>query len=190
MKGIQTSEVQIATIHDIEGAGFDNQLVEDSDIVELAVGDSDERGNGSFQVEQRVQLDSPLSLAESGPREEGEAQIDGGGVEGIGRFVQIGDEAVVGIEILGDANQRVCKVGEDAPIPMFVGIRQRASGDPATDSHVIELGGLCSQTDFDIPQTFPVSHLGKGHAEQLIQGRETLGLVIAVIPVDTAAKFV
>lgn len=190
MEGIQTSEVQIATIHDIEGAGFDDELVEDSDIVELAVGDSEERGNGSFQVEQRVQLDGPLVLSESGPREKGKTQIDGGGVEGIGRFVQIGDEAVVSIEILGDANQHVCKVGKDAPISVVVGVRQCASGNPAADSHVIELGGLCSQTGLDIPQTFPVSQLGKGQAEKLIQRGETLGLVIAVIPFDTATKFV
>ena len=40
----------------------------------------------------------------------------------------------------------------DAPIALFVGIRQRAARHMAADAKVIELAGMSAKTDFDIAQ--------------------------------------
>ena len=63
----------------------------------------------------------------------------------------------------------------------LVGICQSISGYFAPDAHVVELVLLCTQTGVDIPQTFSVGQLGKGHAEKLIQAGKFLYFVVAMI---------
>ena len=46
----------------------------------LAIGNADKRGDVAVQVQQRMQLEGRFILAELGPREQGEAEVDGGGV--------------------------------------------------------------------------------------------------------------
>src|SRR5580658_888135 len=60
---IEPLEVQVTPIHDVEGAGLDKQQVQHIDVVHLAVGDVDEGGDRSPQVEQRVQLHGRLGGA-------------------------------------------------------------------------------------------------------------------------------
>src|ERR1019366_10147338 len=57
---IEPLEVQVTPIHDVEGAGLDEQQVQYIDVVHLAVGDVDEGWDRSPQIEQRVQLDGRL----------------------------------------------------------------------------------------------------------------------------------
>ena len=40
-----------------------------------------------------------------------------------------------------------------------------------------------------LPQAFPVSELGKGHAEKLVSAGKAFDLVIAVVSCDAVAKF-
>ena len=95
MQRVQPLEVEIAAIHHVEGAGLDEQHVEHVDVVQLAVGDVDEGGDAAAQVQQRVQLDGGLGRAKRRPREQGQAQIDGGGVERVDGFVQLDAEGLV-----------------------------------------------------------------------------------------------
>jgi hypothetical protein len=55
---------------------------------------------------------------------------------------------------------------------------------------VIELGLLRPQAGFDIAQTFAISELGKGQAEELIAARKIFDVAISVIAIDTDLKFV
>jgi hypothetical protein len=55
---VQTREIQIAPIHDVESASFEGQDVEHIDIAHVAIADVNEAGNGATQVQQCVQLDS------------------------------------------------------------------------------------------------------------------------------------
>ncbi len=64
----QSGEVEIPTIHDVEGAGLWEQFVEHLDIGQLAVGDMNERGDVASQIEERMELDRRFGLAEVGPR--------------------------------------------------------------------------------------------------------------------------
>ena len=85
----QAGEVQITTVHQIERARLDQQVVEYVDLVRLAVGDVDETGDGAAQIEQRVQFDGRLGAAKGRPRIDRQTQIDGGRIEGIDRGIQI-----------------------------------------------------------------------------------------------------
>ena len=75
---IQPFEVEEAPIHDVKRAGLWQQLVEDVDLVHLAIADMDKRRDIATQIEQRVQLDRCLGRAERCPREHRQTQIDGG----------------------------------------------------------------------------------------------------------------
>src|SRR5271166_4745803 len=54
VKPRQTFEIQIAAIHDVEGARLGLKKIENFDIVHLAIADVDERGNAAAKIEQRV----------------------------------------------------------------------------------------------------------------------------------------
>ena len=187
---IQPVEVEIAAIHDIEGAGLGEQFVEYLDLVQLALGDVVERGDVASQIEEGMEFDRRFGLSESGPRKHRETQIDGRGIEGIDGESQLQAELLVEIELAGNLDQRSSKVGIDAPIADPLGIGQGAVGHLAANSHVVELGLLGKQTGFDIAQTLAVGELGKGHAEVLFETREVLDFVVASITLDAAPECV
>ncbi len=67
VEAIEALEVKEATIHDVEGARLGQQLVEDVDLVHLAITDVNEGGDVAAQIEQRMQLDGCLGRAEHRP---------------------------------------------------------------------------------------------------------------------------
>ena len=81
MEGIQTLEVHVGSIHDIHSARLANQLVQDADVVDLAVRDPNEAGNPAAQLQQGMQLDGGPGTPERSPREQGQTQVEGRGVE-------------------------------------------------------------------------------------------------------------
>ena len=60
---MQPLEVDIAAVHDVEGAGLGYQQVEHIDVVQFAVADVQERGTVAAQVQKRMQLDGSLMAA-------------------------------------------------------------------------------------------------------------------------------
>ncbi len=81
VKAIQALEAEKAPIHDVERAGLGQQLIEDVDLMHLAVADVDEGRDVAAQVEQRVQFDRRLGRAKGCPRKHRQAQIDGGRIQ-------------------------------------------------------------------------------------------------------------
>src|ERR1035437_5216445 len=69
-------EIDVATVHHIEGPGFDQKFVEDVDVMHVAVGNANEGGDVAAQVEQCVHLHRTYVLAELGPREHRQAKIN------------------------------------------------------------------------------------------------------------------
>jgi hypothetical protein len=49
--GVQAGEVQVPTIHDVKRSRLDHQHVQGVDVVAAPIGDFDEGGNRSTQVE-------------------------------------------------------------------------------------------------------------------------------------------
>ena len=67
---VETFEIHVAAVHNVERPGLRHDLVEDVHVVHFAVGNADKRGNIAMQVQQRVHFDGGLVLAELGPREQ------------------------------------------------------------------------------------------------------------------------
>lgn len=131
-----------------------------------------------------MQLDGSLGRAEVGPREHGEAQVYGGGVQSVDGVLQLQAGTVVHVELAGRLDQGIGKVGVDAPVAHLVGVGQVVAGYRRADAHVIELALLGTQAGFDVPQTLAVSQLCEGHTEILVETGELLDLEVAVVTID------
>ena len=187
-QAVETGEVDIAAVHDVEGAGFRDQLVEHPDVVPAAVADMNEARDIAPQIQQGMQFDGGLRAHEGRPWKDREAEVDGGRIEGVDGLVEIDAEAVLGVEAPGDGDQGLGEVGVDAPVALVVGVGQGVSGDTPANAHVIELGALRPQAGLDVAQALAVGQLGEGHAEILIEAGKALDLVVAAIAFDTTAE--
>jgi hypothetical protein len=156
--------------------------------VHLAVGDVDEAWDVAAQVQQRMQLERSLGATGRRPREEREAQIDGRGIQRMGRVRELDAEIVLDIEPARDLDQGLGEIGVDAPVAYFVGIGQRLARDRTADAHVVELVALRTQTGLDIAQALAVGELCEGHAQKLVEAAERLDLVLARVALHTAAE--
>ncbi len=166
--GVQTGKVEIAAIEDIDGAGFYGNLVEDVDLVNLAVGYDNHVGDTAPQIQKSVKLDRALVLSKDGPGKKRQTQIDGGGIQGIYSVIQIYPEGLADIKFSCLVDQDLGEVGVDSPVPHLIGIGQGISGDLPPYAHVIEFVLGAPETGLNISQAFPVGQLGKRHAEKLV----------------------
>ena len=189
MDGEQPAEVQISTIEQVIRPGLDDQLVQNVDLVGLAIGDVDEARDCTAKVEQGMQLDSGFGRTKRCPRIDRQAQVDGGGIERIDRCVQIHRQGLVGVQRPGNANQVLREVGVYLPGAHRVCVGKRVARNRlAAKAHVVQPCRLRPQVHFDVAQRLACRQLRKGHREELIEAREFLHLVIAPMGGDTAAK--
>lgn len=119
-KRIKAAEIDIAPVHEVEGSGFQGQLVQDSDVVNFAAGDMDKTRNTAAQIHKCMDFDGRLVPAELGPGKQGKAQVDGCGIEGIGGLIQGQAKIFVGIKFACALDESLGKIGIDAPISGFV----------------------------------------------------------------------
>lgn len=190
MNPVKAGKVYIRSIHDVDGAGLDEEFVENIDVVNVAMGNADHHRDIAPQVQQRRELHGGLALAELRPREDRQTEVDDCRIEGVDRPVEFQSELVAGVQFSGGFDQHLGEVGVDASVAGFVGVGQGVSGDFAPDSHVVELGLGCPQARFDVSETLLVGHLRKGHAEELVPAGKGCDLVIAVVALDALAKLV
>jgi len=131
---VEPTEIDIGSIHDVDGTGFENEFVEDIDLVNFPRSNADEHGDGTTQIQEGVQLHRSFALAELCPRENGKTQVDDGGIEGIRGVVEFHTEILVDIQLArDDADEYLRKIGVDAPIAGFVGMSQRISRNSASN---------------------------------------------------------
>ena len=154
----------------------------------LASGDVNIGRNTGAHIEQGVQLDGAFVPAKLRPGKKFQAQIDGGGIEGVDRVGELDAQGFVAIEFASGADQAPREIGKDAPVAVFVGIGQGAARNPAADAHVVELELLHPQTSLDVAQTLAIGELGEGQTEKLVERRKALHLVIALIAIHAAME--
>ena len=180
-EAIESFEIEVATIHEIEGSGFDGQEIECVDIVQFPLGNVDETGNVAAEIDQRVQFDGAFTATKFRPGEEFQTEVDGRGIEGVNGFAEGGRERFVRVERSGPTDQDVGEVGEDAPIVNAVGIGERASRNVRAKAGVVAFFFDGMQAGFDVAKTFAVGELGEGHGQELIAtGEPAMSAMVAV----------
>jgi hypothetical protein len=129
----------------------------------------DEAGDIAAQIEERVQLDGGLGLAEARLWKHRQTQVDGAGVQRVDGIVQFHRKAVLRIERSRGVDQAQCEVLVDPPVPLLVGIGQSTALNAAANPQVIELGRVGPQAGFDVAQALPERQLRERHAQELIE---------------------
>ena len=84
VEAMPAGEIEVAAIHDVERAGFPDELVEDVDVMHTASGDNDDGGKVALERQQGVEFNGGLVLSKGGPRKQRETEVNGGGVQRIG----------------------------------------------------------------------------------------------------------
>ena len=155
----------------------------------LAIGDVDEARDCTAQIQQGMQLDGGLGRTERCPRIDRQAQVDGGGIEGIDRCVQIHRQRLVGVQRPSDADQVLREVGVHLPRPHRIRVGQGVARNRlAAKAHVVQPRRLRPQVDLDVAQRLACRQLRKGHREELVQTGEVLHFVIAAMRCHAAAE--
>ena len=67
---VKTQKIDVGTIKDVEGTGFEEHLVKDVDVMHKSIGNPSGSRDVASKVEECVQFNAGLCLAELGPREE------------------------------------------------------------------------------------------------------------------------
>jgi len=189
MHRIETSEVDIAAVHDVEGSRLGKQNVENAHIPHFPVGNVDKLGDAAPKIQERVHLDRAFGLPESRPGEQRKAEVYGRGVQRVDRRIQVDADVFVGVKFLGSGDENLSEVGVDAPVAVFVGLGQGVAGDERSNAHVVKLRTIAAQADLDVAQAFAVGELGEGHAQELIETCEVLDFVFAPVTGNAAVKW-
>ena len=113
---------------------------------------ADKTRNIAPQIDQGVHLDRSLATTKTRPRKQGEAEVDGRRVQGIGGLHQPDAEVVLGVQCPRPTDKHLGEVGPDAPVPSLVGIAQGASGNLAAKAGMVEFRRQGVQARFDVPQ--------------------------------------
>ena len=163
-------EVQVAAIHDVERAGFPDELVEDVDIMHTAGGDNDDGGKVALESQQGMEFDGGFGAAERGPRKERKAEVNRGGVQRVSRRLEFKAKGFIGVKRGGLLDEDVGEVGKDTPVPLFIGHRQRVAGGGLADASMIEFRAEGRQAGFDVAQTFaPRTSVGRTPARGTVR---------------------
>ena len=104
-KAIEPSEIHVTTIHHIEGTRLQTQFIQDAHIGLFSLGNRDKGGDGAAQIQQRVQLDRPFGPAETRLGKQIQAEVDGGGIQGIDRLLKFHSDRFTVIERASSADE-------------------------------------------------------------------------------------
>ena len=87
-------------------------------------------------------------------------------------------------------DKNLSEVGINAPVSFFIGISQCRLGNRLADAGVIQLARECSQTVFNVTETFPPSELSKTHDQKVLPTRKLPYSVVAIVLIDTLLELI
>ena len=77
------------------------------------------------------------------------------------KHANLGCRCIVGVEHDRNQDQRLGKIGKDAPVAALVGIAQRGARHGVAEAHVMQFGTHCTQAAFDLAQPLALGQSGK-----------------------------
>jgi hypothetical protein len=184
----QASKVYVASVYDVERPRLQDQDVQNIDLVHLAIADVDEGRNRASEVQQGVQLDGCLGFAKRRPVEQAQTENDGGGIQCVGRVLEIEPQVLVQIKLASAPDQSCSQVGPDSPVARLVGIVPVRAVNAVAKSHGMQLARVGSQGHFDVAHTLSPSQLSKSHDAKLLRASQEPHTRVAAIASHDARK--
>ena len=190
VQAVQPGVIQIGPVHDVKRPRVEAKLVQDVHVVDAAGRDDNYGGEVAAQRQKRMELDGGLRPPERRPRKKGEAQIDGRRVQRVRRLLQLRAKNLCSVKVRGLGDQDVCEVGEDVPVPLLVGVGQRAAGCAGPYPAVIQFRPESPEAGLDVPETLPVCQLGERKDQELLVAAHRPDMKIALVPFDALRQLV
>ncbi len=181
LEPMEAGEIDVASIHDIEGTRLDGKDVQDPHIGHLARADVDESRDRATQVNHCVELHGRLRAAEVGPGEERHAQVDRGGIQGVDRGFEVQAQVIPGVELAGLVDEELGQFRPYSPVALFKRIRQRGAANWLAEAHAIEFVGMGGQACLQVAQAFAPGELHEGHGPELLGAREGANAVVSLV---------
>lgn len=190
MDSVQSGEVPVSFVHDVEGSGIENDVIQEIDIVHTGRCYAYYTGKMTPERKDCIQLDASVVSSELGPWKQRKAQVDDGGIQCVCRMFQFDSEAIAGIQIRGLVDQNLSEICKYAPVSFFVGIGQGAPSNSCSNTAVIKLGAHRSQARLYISQTLSAGQLGESHDQKLVVTAHGSYMAVAPISLDTLVELV
>ena len=184
----QASKVDVAAVHHIECPWLQDQYMHQIDLEHIAIADVNEDRNRAPEVQQCVQLDGYLDFGKRRLLKQAKAQIDGSGVLGVNRILEIESQVLVQIELESALKQNCSQVGPNSPVARLVGKGQGEKVNAVAKSHGVQLARVGSKSHFDVSQTRSPSQLGKSHGSKLLRVSQTAHTLIATLARHDSVK--
>ncbi len=174
---VEPREVEIAAIEDQDRAGPKRLLPRDGDLVALALGYHERRGEVAVVVEGEMQLDRALGPAKRRPLEDLSAEINDGGVE---RHQLVLEPKLLLARNGPAAVQQVIEhLLVELPRPVLVGVGQRrALGH--RDPQMGQLALTARQPSADLAYRVRAPELAKQHRHELAPTGEPAGVPLGL----------
>ena len=178
----------ISFVHQIEGAGFDRDLIHHLGIVDLSGVSRTKGGNRAPQVHQLMNLQCSLPVVELSPGAQLQTELDSGTIERIDHLFKTDPQLFILVERGGFLHQGHRKALIDTPVLLLVGLRKRGSGHHL-ESRTIEVSAevKCS---LNVSQTCSVGELGDAHHHKLVTAIEIDSVPVTLVAVDTLSELV
>jgi len=181
MNLIEPCKVEVASVEHVAGQWLVCEPVHRVDIMHLGVGDSVEHGDFRDDVNLRVDLDARLRAPELCPLENGHAEVDGRGVDGVEPAMQL--ELPGDAFPLGNAHHVESELFKDAVVPEGVGLRQHLFTD-GQDAEA-EMKGFLSMGNSDVckfPEASTADELAEHQNQHVVpmRHRPLLGSVVVL----------
>ena len=127
-QAIEALKVEIAAVHHVEGSGFGCDLIEEV-FTSSALPSVTRTNTGILPCRSSsvCSFTAPLRSRKRA-RKQGQAQIDGSGVERVSAVLEVLAEGFAGIELAGAGDEDLREVREDAPVVALVGVGESGAG--------------------------------------------------------------
>lgn len=138
-----------------------------------------------------MRLHGPFVFPKMRPGEDGETEINGGGIERIEGAVETFQKgAVVLVERTNALDEHLSEGFVDPPVSLLIGVIQRGELDGCREAEMIQLLRMCVETEDDAARTFTKRELPEDEAEELLPARKRFYETISVVHIDALFKVV
>jgi hypothetical protein len=187
-KAHEPGHVNVASVHDVNTAGLQAKMVQKGGIVNTRTCDLNEGWNIAAKVEQRVHFDTRTALGCRGPVKQAQAQIDGGGVDGVHTLIQVQPKSILAVKAASNTDEVDGKVFKDPAVSSLVGIGQSGASNLAAKPCVVKLARVRAQAKLNVTKACSRCELGKHHAQELVPVREAERRIAPGVALDAIAK--
>ena len=178
MKLMQTGEVNISFIHDIETSLFITQLIQHVYVMYFSIGYQYDCRYGSLYIIQGMKFDASFVFPKFRPPKNIQTKVYGGGIKGINITVNFHLEVIFVVAITGFRNQGISKFFVDTIISIPVCFPQIGTANCCTESQVIVLALVCLKAEHKLTHTISGGQLSENHAQHLIPTGECSDFLI------------